>query len=113
MADYSPAGNNLALAGVAAGATWLAMHTGDPGTTGANEAAGTGAARGQTTWDVPDGDSITGTPTDVGVPTGGPYTHWGLYTDETGGTYITGGVVSAPESYAAPGIYVLTPTLPA
>jgi hypothetical protein len=108
---YSPEGKNLALAGVAAGARWLGLHTGDPGTTGANAMAG--GARGQTTWDAPDGDSVTGSPTDIGVPTGGPYTHWGLYDTETGGDFITGGELDNPETYGAPGVYVLTPTLTA
>ncbi|MDF2822803.1 MAG: Phage protein [Mycobacterium sp.] len=116
MAGYSPDGKNLALGAFTTAARWLTLHSADPGTTGASEMAGTGAARAQTTWGAPDGDSMTGSAVDIGVPAGGPYTHWGLYTTGPavgGGSYITGGALDAPESYGAPGIYTLTPTLTA
>lgn len=93
-------------------ATWFSLHTGDPGTTGANEGSGTGHARGQTTWSPANASNGTKTGTQATLGAAAQaYTHWGLWTASTGGTFHLGGTLPAPESYGAAGSYLLTPTL--
>lgn len=93
-------------------ARWFALHSGDPGTTGASEGSGTGHARGQTTWTAANAGAGTkaGTQALMGAAAG-TWTHWGLWTAETGGTFHLGGLLPVTEVYAAPGTYGLTPTL--
>lgn len=108
----SNAAKAITQAAAAAAGTWFALHTGDPGTTGANEATGTGAARGQTTWGSPAGNPTTtaGSQAVIGAPAG-TFTHWGQWSAASGGTFQRGGPLPASEVYGAPGSYGLTPTL--
>ena len=108
MAD-SVSSRNAATDARAALGRWCSLHTADPGTTGASEVAG--STRAQTTYPAASGGSATGTPAGILVPTGGPYTHWGVWTASSGGTFISGGALPAPQTYATPGTYNLTPTL--
>jgi hypothetical protein len=104
------------LAKDTAGTTVLvSLHTGDPGTTGANEvtrvahATGPGAyQRRATAWT----DAITGrvgaaTPVTFNVPSGTTVTHWGMRTGD--GDFIPGGMLAT--AYTGPGTYTLTPTV--
>lgn len=108
----SNASKAVAQDAVGAVARWFSLHTGDPGTTGANEMAGTGAARAQTTWSAANAGTGTkaGTEAVIGVPVG-TATHYGLWTAASGGTFHLGGALTVPEVYAAPGTYGLTPTM--
>lgn len=108
---FSTAARNTAVAAVAANSRWISLHTADPGTTGASEVAG--STRAQTTYPAPVGGSSTGSPAGVAVPTGGPYTHWGSWDASSGGNFSTGGALPAPQSFATPGTYNVTPTLSA
>lgn len=70
---------------------YVSLHTGAPGTTGTNEATGGSPAyaRKQTTWatgDASDGVE-TGSQVTFDVPAG-TYTHVGLWSALTGGTFI-------------------------
>ena len=80
----------LADAYIALGA-YVSLHTGDPSTTGANEATGGSPAyaRKQTTWsaDAVDDGVRAGTEVTIDVPAG-TYTHAGLWTAVSGGTFI-------------------------
>lgn len=93
---------------IASGATWISVHTGDPGTTGANEAAG--VDREQTTWGAP-GTDIVGSQTVHDVPAGGPYSHFGMWSAVTGGTFYAGGTLSPAETFAGTGQLRITPTI--
>jgi hypothetical protein len=108
----SNASKAVAQDAIGAVATWFSLHTGDPGTTGANEGAGTGYARGQTVWSAANAGAGTkaGSQATIGAAAQA-YTHWGFWTAPTGGTFHIGGVLPAPESYGAPGQYLLTPTM--
>lgn len=71
--------------GYANSAAYVSFHTGDPGTTGANEVAGT---RAPITWTPGATDGIiTGTATGA-VPNGTALTHVGLWTASSGGTFL-------------------------
>lgn len=97
---------------LAALGTWISLHTADPGTTGASEASGGSPAyaRKQTTWGAAAGGSRAGSQVVFDVPAG-TYTHWGLFSASTAGTYIDGGALPASEIYAAQGQHQVTPTI--
>lgn len=86
--------NTLAAAYAAAG-TWISVHTASPGSTGANEVTGGSPAyaRKQTTWGTPTAGVVTGTEVTIDVPAGA-YTHWGLWSAQTGGTFRDGGALT-------------------
>lgn len=109
--SYSVPAKNAALEGVGALVAWVSFHTADPGTTGASEVPG--STRAQTTWAAAGGGSKVGTPAGVQVPAGGPYTHTGLWTASSGGTFGCGAPLPQPETFGSPGVYNVTPTLTA
>lgn len=79
----------VALAATAQGA-FVALHNGDPGTTGASEVSGGSPAytRKQTTWTGGASDgSVVGTEVSFDVPAG-TYTHISCWTTGTGGTFL-------------------------
>lgn len=108
----SNASKAIAQDAVGAAATWFSLHIGDPGATGANEGSGTGYARAQTVWAAanPSNGTKAGSQATIGAAAQ-PYTHWGLWTLASGGTFHLGGALPAPEAYGAPGQYLLTPTM--
>lgn len=110
--SQSNASKAVAQDAIGAVATWFSLHIGDPGTTGANEGSGTGYARGQTVWAAANAGAGTkaGSQATIGAAAQ-PYTHWGYWTALTAGVFHIGGPLPAPESYGAPGQYLLTPTM--
>lgn len=91
--------------------TWISLHTGDPGTTGASEVAGGSYARvrvnqDSTTspyWD----DAASAAMVQVGAvtfPEGGgdaSVTHFGVWTASTDGTFVRGGALDTGFTYGA------------
>jgi hypothetical protein len=111
---YTTAAENAAITGIKNGATYISLHTGDPGTTGAAELTGGTYARVATTWPgSPTSGSITGSAAQINVPAANTITYWGLWTASTGGTFYYGGTLPASETFGASGTYSLTPTLTA
>jgi hypothetical protein len=92
--------------------SWISLHTADPGTTGASEATGGSPAytREQTTWsaDTTDDGVRAGTQVTIDLPAG-TYTHFGVWTAETGGTFVGGGAITST-TLAAQGQIKVTPT---
>lgn len=109
MATLSVAARNAAAAGVAAVGNWISMHTASPGINGANEVPG--STRAQTTWAAPANGVVTGSAAGVAVPAGGPYTHFGIWSALSGGTFVGGDAVDNPESFGSPGTYNVTPSI--
>src|SRR5689334_20087907 len=106
----SPAGRNIALDAVGAAADYVSIHSGDPGTTGANELAGGSYARQAKTWNAASGGNLddSNAPT-FNIPPNASISHFGLWDSPTGGTFLGGGTLSTPETYsAAGGTYQLT-----
>lgn len=101
----------LADAYIALG-SYISLHTGSPSTTGANEATGGSPAyaRQQTTWsaDAVDDGVRAGTQVAIDLPAG-TYTHWGLWTASSGGTFIDGGTITST-TLGAQGQIKVTPT---
>lgn len=101
----------LAISGIG---TWISLHTADPGsTTGTAEASGGSPAyaRKQTTWSggVSDGN-VVGSEVTLDLPAG-TYTHFGIYTAATGGTFVGGGALNTSATLAAQGQVKVTPTI--
>lgn len=76
---------------------WISLHTTDPSTTGTGEATGGSPAyaRKQTTWAAGSADGVVnGSAVAFDVPAG-TYTHLGVWTAATGGTFVGGFALSA------------------
>ena len=104
---FSTAGRNAMLDQLGTLATRLSLHTADPGTTGTSEATGGSYARPTIAWAAASNGSkvTTGTPAATIAVPAGTYTHFGLWSAATGGTFYGGGSLSASETFAAAGEY--------
>lgn len=89
----------------------ISAHTGDPGTTGANEASGSPYARQSLSWPGASSGSDTAVQVSIPVPAGGPYTHFGTWSAD-GTTFKGGNALSSPETFAAAGTLKVTLTVP-
>ncbi len=70
---------------------FISLHTADPGTTGASEAAYGGYSRPTTTWAAGSSDGIiTGSAVTFTAVAAGAYAGMGAYTLGTAGSYIGG-----------------------
>jgi hypothetical protein len=109
--SLSTSGRNAAAAGVTALSGYASLHTGDPGTTGANEVTGGSPAyaRKAVTWAAASGGNvITSASVTFDVPAGTTIRDMGLWSALTGGTFYGGDALSSPETYGAQGTYALT-----
>lgn len=91
---------------------WISVHTATPGTTGANEATGGSPAyaRKQTVWTAGASDGVVpGSEVTFDLPAG-TYTHIGVWTAATAGTYRDGAALSSPVTLGAQGQLKVTPT---
>lgn len=102
---------NAAVDGIAAAATYISLHTADPGTTGTSEVSGGSYARVQTTWAAASGGSRAGSQAVINVPASTTITHWGIWSASTAGNFHFGGTLPASETYGSAGTYGLTPTI--
>lgn len=112
---YNNTSKDVALTAIGAAATFISLHTADPGTTGASETA-TGAApyaRVATTWGTAAASSMAGSQVTLNVNSGVTIQFWGVWTLVTAGTFYEGGALPANETYGGQGTYLLTPTLTA
>lgn len=111
MALTNATKETAALAVTGAGA-YISQHTADPGTTGANEATGGSPAyaRQLTTWTGGASDGVvTGSQVTIDLPAG-TYTHFGVWSAASGGTFLGGGANSASTTLASQGQIKVTPT---
>lgn len=100
MARASAAGENASLNGLdgTAGATnrvaYVSLHTGDPGTTGANEMAS--CPRQAVSWNSAAGGIKTNSNAlGFSNPGTSPATHWGTWDASTAGNYTIGGLLTS------------------
>lgn len=94
---FTNATKESAATSVTSTGNWISLHTGDPGTTGANEATGGSPAyaRKQTTWTPGSSDGVVnGSAVSIDVPAG-TYTHVGVWSAATAGTFVGGFAMSA------------------
>lgn len=110
----SDSARNAAADAVAAIAGYASLHTGDPGTTGANEVTGgtPAYARKPVTWAAAvAGTASASAAVTFDVPAGTNVTHGGLWSAATGGTFRAGDDLPAPEDFGSQGTYDLTPSI--
>lgn len=91
----------------------ISLHTADPGTTGAGEATGGSPAyaRKQTTWTGGAADgAVPGSQVAFDAPAG-TYTHMGIWTAGTGGTFVAGFALSTPVTLGGQGQVLVTPAV--
>lgn len=100
-----------ALTATASAGAYISLHSGSPGTTGANEITGGSYARAATTWGAAAASSLTGSQVTLNVPAGTTIAYFGVWTAVSGGTYLEGGPLSAQETFGGAGTYDFTPTL--
>ena len=102
---------DIMLDAVTDSTTYASLHTGDPGSDGDDEVSGGSPAYARKTisWNSASGGSIdSSNAPEFDVPGGTTITHWGVWTASSGGTFLFGGSLSAPESYGSQGDYTLT-----
>ena len=90
----------------AAKATHVAATTGDPGTTGTGEIAGTRKA---VTWTAGGVDGVTTATVTLDIPSGASVGGIALWDAASGGNYLDGGPVTT-QAYSAAGTYTITLT---
>ena len=93
--------------------TYISLHTASPGTTGASETTGGSPAyaRMATTWTGGSSDGIvTGSQVTIDAAAG-TYTHFGVWSAASGGTFICGGALSSSAVLGAQGQVLVTPSV--
>lgn len=98
----------LAFSGIG---SWVSLHTGDPGTTGANEATGAPYARKQTVWTGGTADGVVnGSEVTIDVPAG-TYTWAAIWKTQAGtaATDFVEKVAISSTAYTGAGQMKVTP----
>lgn len=99
---------NAMLAFLNTGTVYMSLHTGDPGTTGANEVTGTPYARLQVTFGTPASGAVANTNNpEFSVPDSTAVTHIGLWSALTDGDFYIG-EDSADHTLSTGDLYRLT-----
>ncbi len=110
-------GRNSAVNGLASAATYISLHTADPGTTGANEVTGGSPAyaRKAATWGTAaSGSRALSSAVVFDVPAGVSITHFGLWSAATSGNFQAGDALrdasnnAVTETFGGQGTYTLT-----
>ena len=108
--DNALAGMTLVAGGsfTGAGAAFLGINTGDPGTTGANEVVGGSYARQTITWGAPSGGSVANATSALNVPipastTVNFFSTWGAVSGTGSGGYQIGGALSSTIDFVTAG----------
>lgn len=111
MALATSAIKNLLCDAYRANVTYISLHTGAPGTTGANEATGGSPAyaRKQTTWGAASAGVATGSQVSIDVPAG-TFTDAGGWSAATGGTFFDRLAISST-TVGANATILITPTV--
>jgi hypothetical protein len=107
--SFTSASKDTAVNALTALGTYVSLHTADPGSTGASQAAGT--TRQQTTWGssssgVADGSQVAFTSCPAAT-----YTHYGVWTAATAGTFRWGFALSPGVTLSDVGTVLVTPHL--
>lgn len=94
---------NLMLTQLAGAVAFVSAHTGDPGTTGANEVSGGAYARKSIAWGAASAGQINASAiVDIDIPASTTVTYVGLWSAATGGTFYGSDDIPA-EAFGAAG----------
>lgn len=104
--SFTNAGLNAGTNGITAAFPWVSLHTADPSTTGANEAA---VARKNPSWPAASGtgDSMVTNLTFTGGVINGACTFVGLWSTSSGGTFGGGFALSGNQTFDSSGNYTI------
>jgi len=105
--SFTNASKDAAVNALTALGTYISLHTADPGTTGTSEQAGT--TRQQTTWGSSSSGTASGSQVTFSSVPSGSYTHYGVWTASTGGTFRWGFALSPGVTLSASGTVLMTP----
>lgn len=93
---------------VASLCTHASLHTADPGSSGTSEITGGSYTRVPITWSAPSGGSETLTAAvTLQIPAGTTFTHFGLWSALSSGTFRGGNPLDASQSYPTGGTFDL------
>ena len=93
MARTSVTEQNQAL--VTTGWSYVSLHSGDPGSTGATELSGGTYARVAVAWGAPSGGVVSNTGAlAINIPASTTAAYYGVWSASTVGTYYIGGALS-------------------
>lgn len=106
---FTTASKDTAVNSLSALGTWISIHEGDPGTLGSSEKAGT--TRQQTTWGSSSSGTAVGSQVTFSSVPSGSYTHYGVWTAATGGTFRWGFSLSPGITLSDVGTVLLTPRI--
>ncbi|AXH67830.1 head protein [Mycobacterium phage Bromden] len=106
---FTTGAKNDAVNATVTGYTWISLHTGDPGTTGASEASGGSYARKQTTWPTSTAGVSLGSKVSFTNLIAAGYTHYGVWSAASGGTFRFGNPLSPGVTLNGPGGIDVTP----
>lgn len=110
MAGLTNAGKHAMLDGFAASATYVSLHTADPGANGTSEVTG-GApayARKALSWAAAaSGSKSSSANVAFDVPGSTTITHLGYWTAASGGTFLGSRALDANQTYATQGTYTI------
>ena len=103
---------NVAIDAQTARDAYASVHTASPGTTGASEASGGSPAyvRQPLSFPAATGKSSTAAQVTFDIPAGS-YSHFGMWSASTGGTFRGGNPLSSTETFAGQGQLKLTITV--
>lgn len=108
-AGLSVNGRNKQLAGFGSAVTYVSLHTGDPGTNGANEVTGGSPAyaRKSVTWAAPSNGTIQSSNSQVfDVPAATTITYAGYWDAATSGNFYGSRAITS-ESFGGQGTYTI------
>lgn len=98
-------------AGTAAKMVYMSLHTGDPGSTGATEATGGSPAYSRQATVMTTSAGVGTTTQETFAVPSGTYTHFGLWSAVTGGTFIAGDVLTAAQTVSVQGQVTVAVTM--
>lgn len=104
---FTSASKDTAVNALTALGSYISLHNQDPGTTGAAEISG--VTRQQTTWGSSSSGTANGTQVTFSSVPAGSYTHYGVWTAATGGTFRWGFALSPGVTLSDVGTVLMTP----
>lgn len=106
---FTTTSKDTAVNALTALGTYISVHSGDPGTTGASEISG--VSRVQTTWGSSSSGTATGSQVTFNSAPAGAYTHYGVWSAASGGTFRWGFQLSPGVTLSDVGVVLVTPRL--
>ena len=108
MAGLVDAGKNALLNGFSSSATWVSLHTADPGVSGSAEVTGGAYTRESATWAAAASASVSTSASIVfDVPGSTTIDHLGYWTASTSGTFLGSRALDTSQTYATAGTYTI------